>query len=63
MNQHEQDTTDVLRGPKANARRNWDGNWILESAKTRKPLLISTKEQISNMTAITKLPSNPLESP
>lgn len=23
--QHEQDTTDVLRGPKVNARRNWDG--------------------------------------
>lgn len=55
MNQHEQDTTDVLRGPKANARRNWDGNWILrnwdgnwilENAKTRKPFLISTKEQI-----------------
>lgn len=46
MNQHEQDTTDVLRGPKANARRNWDGNWILENAKTRKPLLIGTKEQI-----------------
>ena len=35
MNQHEQDTTDVLRGPRANARRNWDGNWILENAKTR----------------------------
>lgn len=46
MNQHGQDTTDVLRGPKANARRNWDGNWILENAKTRKPLLIGTKEQI-----------------
>lgn len=46
MNQHEQDTTDVLRGPKANARRNWDGNWILENAKTREPLLIGTKEQI-----------------
>lgn len=44
--QHEQDTTDVLRGPKVNARRNWDGNWILENAKTRKPLLIGTKEQI-----------------
>lgn len=46
MNQHEQDTTDVLIGPKANARRNWDGNWILENAKTREPLLIGTKEQI-----------------
>lgn len=46
MNQHEQDTTDVLRSPRANARRNWDGNWILENAKTRKPLLIGTKEQI-----------------
>lgn len=47
MNQHEQDTTDVLRGPKANARRNWDGeSWILEDAKTRKPLLIGTSSQI-----------------
>jgi hypothetical protein len=46
MNQHEQDTTDVLRGPKVNARRNWDGNWILENSKTRKPLLIGTKKQI-----------------
>lgn len=34
------------RGPKVNAKRNWDGNWILENAKTKKPLLIGTKEQI-----------------
>lgn len=47
MNQHEQDTTDVLRGPKVNARKHWDGeNWILEDAKTRKPLLIGTRSQI-----------------
>ena len=45
--QHEQDTTDVLRGPKVNARKHWDGeNWILEDAKTRKPLLIGTRSQI-----------------
>ena len=24
MHEHEQDTTDVLRGPKVNAKRNWD---------------------------------------
>lgn len=35
------------RGPKVNARRHWDGeNWILEDAKTRKPLLIGTRAQI-----------------
>ena len=40
-------TSDTLRGPKVNARRHWDGeNWILEDAKTRKPLLIGTRAQI-----------------
>ena len=39
--------SDTLRGPKVNARRHWDGeNWILEDAKTRKPLLIGTRAQI-----------------
>ena len=47
LHKHEQDTTDVLRGPKVNARKHWDGeNWILENAKTRKPLLIGTKDEI-----------------
>ena len=37
------ETSDTLRGPKVNARKHWDGeNWILEDAKTRKPLLIGT---------------------
>lgn len=35
------------RGPKVNARKHWDGeNWILEDAKTKKPLLIGTRSQI-----------------
>lgn len=42
-----QDTSDVLKGFKVNARRHWDGeNWILEDAKTRKPLMIGTRAQI-----------------
>lgn len=41
------ETSDTLRGPKVNARKHWDGeNWILEDAKTRKPLLIGTRSQI-----------------
>lgn len=37
----------VVRGPKVNARKHWDGeSWILEDAKTRKPLLIGTRSQI-----------------
>lgn len=41
------ETTNVLKGIKVNARRNWDGeSWILEDTKTRKPLLIGSKEQI-----------------
>ena len=33
------ETSDTLRGPKVNARKHWDGeNWILEDAKTKKPL-------------------------
>ena len=37
----------TLRGPKVNARKHWDGeSWILEDAKTRKPLLIGTSSQI-----------------
>lgn len=39
--------SDTLRGPKVNARKHWDGeSWILEDAKTRKPLLIGTSSQI-----------------
>lgn len=41
------ETSDTLRGPKVNARKHWDSeNWILEDAKTRKPLLIGTRSQI-----------------
>ena len=41
------ETSDTLRGPKVNARKHWDGeSWILEDAKTRKPLLIGTRSQI-----------------
>lgn len=41
------ETSDTLRGPKVNARKHWDDeNWILEDAKTRKPLLIGTRSQI-----------------
>lgn len=41
------ETSDTLRGPKVNARKHWDGeSWILEDAKTRKPLLIGTSSQI-----------------
>ena len=39
--------SDTLRGLKVNARKHWDGeSWILEDAKTRKPLLIGTRSQI-----------------
>lgn len=42
-----EETSDTLRGPKVNARKHWDGeSWILEDAKTRKPLLIGTSSQI-----------------
>lgn len=45
--QNIKEISDTLRGPKVNARRHWDGeNWILEVAKTRKPLLIGTRAQI-----------------
>lgn len=45
--QQKKEISDTLRGPKVNARRHWDGeNWILEDAKTRKPLLIGTRAQI-----------------
>ena len=48
--QNIKETSDTLRGPKVNARKarkHWDGeNWILEDAKTRKPLLIGTSSQI-----------------
>ena len=45
--QNLKEISDTLRGPKVNARRHWDGeNWILEDAKTRKPLLIGTRAQI-----------------
>ena len=45
------ETTDVLRGPKVNAKKHWDGeNWILENAKTRKPLLIGPKDKILKST-------------
>ena len=45
--QNIKEISDTLRGPKVNARRHWDGeNWILEDAKTRKPLLIGTRAQI-----------------
>lgn len=45
--QQDRETADVLRGPKVNARKHWDGeNWILENAKTRKALLIGTRQQI-----------------
>ena len=41
------ETSDTLRGLKVNARKHWDGeSWILEDAKTRKPLLIGTRSQI-----------------
>ena len=37
--QNIKETSDTLRGPKVNARKHWDGeSWILEDAKTRKPL-------------------------
>lgn len=43
----EKETSDTLRGLKVNARKHWDGeSWILEDAKTRKPLLIGTRSQI-----------------
>lgn len=42
--QNIKETSDTLRGPKVNARKHWDGeSWILEDAKTRKPLLIGHK--------------------
>ena len=45
--QNIKETSDTLRGPKVNARKHWDGeSWILEDAKTRKPLLIGTSSQI-----------------
>lgn len=45
--QNIKEISDTLRGPKVNARRHWDSeNWILEDAKTRKPLLIGTRAQI-----------------
>lgn len=45
--QNIKETSDVLKGLKVNARKHWDGeNWILEDAKTRKPLLIGTRDQI-----------------
>lgn len=45
--QNIKETSDTLRGPKVNARKHWDGeSWILEDAKTRKPLLIGTRSQI-----------------
>lgn len=45
--QQKEDSSDTLRGPKVNARKHWDGeSWILEDAKTRKPLLIGTSSQI-----------------
>ena len=47
MQMNVKEISDTLRGPKVNARRHWDGeNWILEDAKTRKPLLIGTRAQI-----------------
>lgn len=49
--QNIKETSDTLRGPKVNARKHWDKHWdgeswILEDAKTRKPLLIGTSSQI-----------------
>lgn len=48
--QNIKETSETLRGPKVNARKHWDGEswilWILEDAKTRKPLLIGTSSQI-----------------
>lgn len=53
--QNIKETSDTLRGLKVNARKHWDGesckhwdgeSWILEDAKTRKPLLIGTRSQI-----------------
>lgn len=45
--QNIKETSDTLRSPKVNARKHWDGeSWILEDAKTRKPLLIGTSSQI-----------------
>ena len=45
--QNIKETSETLRGPKVNARKHWDGeSWILEDAKTRKPLLIGTRAQI-----------------
>lgn len=45
--QNIKETSETLRGPKVNARKHWDGeSWILEDAKTRKPLLIGTSSQI-----------------
>lgn len=47
ITQNIKETSDTLRGPKVNARKHWDGeSWILEDAKTRKPLLIGTSSQI-----------------
>lgn len=43
--QNIKETSETLRGPKVNARKHWDGeSWILEDAKTRKPLLIGTAQ-------------------
>ena len=45
--QNIKETSDTLRGPKVNARKHLDvESWILEDAKTRKPLLIGTSSQI-----------------
>ena len=47
LTRNNKETSDTLRGPKVNARKHWDGeSWILEDAKTRKPLLIGTSSQI-----------------
>ena len=47
ITQNIKETSDTLRGLKVNARKHWDGeSWILEDAKTRKPLLIGTRSQI-----------------
>jgi len=63
--QNIKETSDTLRGPKVNARKHWDGeSWILEDAKTRKPLLIGTSSQIlDEYDRRNKFPLKPSRSP
>ena len=62
--QNIKETSDTLRGPKVNARKHWDGeSWILEDAKTRKPLLIGTSSRFLTNTIAVINPFKTLQKP